>query len=217
MPLAEAREVIELTCNTTDGSDAHKFVNTLYVNALDRLGYDFKLRNVNRVRARAIAFKGDSDGICGATSQYQASLPESKILRVDVVIGKARIELWMRGEDNLDEMLARPDSIIAYSRGDGSAILSLDRFQFNATQSVANEVTGFKMLLAGRVDGFVSINLLSRGVFEVAGLPPSKFQKRVLGSGNIYPYLHQRHKDLIEPLKREIEKELVQIGGPLTE
>ncbi len=155
-PASAAGETIELTCRTIVGTDAHDYVERLYGKALGRLGYKLKVRRVNRLRAQALANSGAVDGLCGVIGKTELSLLSPKMLRMDLVIAVARVELWVKQEwrESAGALLSKSDAVIAYPRGDQSVESFFDQFKSTNMQGVPNELAGFKMLQAGRQGGW---------------------------------------------------------------
>lgn len=186
-------------------------LNNIYRDAFAALGYDFIMHHRPSLRSLQDANHGISDGECARDYNYLASAPESRMIRVDVVVASADLQVWTNDPEisisNLSELNSGKYRI-GYIQGSSvtKSLLTPERLQ-EARGTVSGDV-GIKMLSAGRIDVLIISEASVKRIQETVKLPNPIYRAGTLFRQSAYLHLHPRHATLVPALTRQLQQRI---------
>lgn len=190
-------------------------LDTIYREAFAALGYDFVMHHRPTLRSIQDANHGMSDGECARDSHYLASAPESPLIRVDVVVASADLQIWSHQPDIRIDNLSELNSgkyRLGYMQGSAAtkSLLTPERQQ-DAQRLVTSEI-GVKMLSAGRIDALIISEASVKRILAEISLPNPIYHAGTLFRQSAYVHLHPRHRQLVPGLTRELRQRIPEGG-----
>ena len=194
-----------------------RWAELIYTEAFHRIGLEFHYKVYPSARASMMADSGRVDGEPARIIGYDKIFPN--LVRVEEVIVEQKIVAHVIDPDiTLDgwESLRGTGYRVDYLRGSQIQEQNLPKV-VNAERlsAISQAVQGFKKLIVGRIEVFVSDNmtvqpLLASPEFKDSGIR----EAGILQDISTYPYLHKRHAalapKLAEVLKQMKEEGLIQ-------
>lgn len=217
MPSKAADMMILVGTEDVKYSMRGKWLNLVFTEVFDRLGYKLQYDGYPAARASAMSDAGKVDGEISRVFEYQMGHPN--LIRVDELLYSTNFVAFavkpgivLHGWKSLQNTTYRVD----YRRG-----VKLSESELNlvvASEHLSNVTTaeqGLKKLIAGRTDLFVDVEFTIVEAIKV--LDPDKFDVSTLYQAGImqevdaYAYLHKKHAALV-PKVAEVLKALKQEG-----
>lgn len=206
---------ISFSCWIPPTSRYHGKLERIYREAFAALGYDFEM--IYRPMQREIheANQGISDGVCARDLSYLSSAPQSPLLRVDVVVAHAELQVWSNRPgiqiNNTIQLNASPLRI-GYIRGASGNETMFTKERLATAQAIIDAEVGLKMLSAGRIDLLIIIDASVKRL-----LPKMKLRKDIYNVGTLYlqqayVHLHPRHRDLLPAFTEELRRRIPEGG-----
>ena len=190
-------------------------LEAIYRQAFAALGYEFVMQHRPTLRAIQDANHGTSDGECARDTHYLASAPESPLIRIDVVVASADLQVWSHQPDIRIDNLSELNSgkyRLGYMQGSAAtkSLLTPER-QRDAQGLVTSEI-GIKMLSAGRIDALIISEASVKRIQAEMKLPKPIYHAGTLFRQSAYVHLHPRHRQLVPALTRELRLRIPESG-----
>jgi len=213
-----AGDRIVFTCaGTRLAPDLVELLN-LYRDAFDALGIEFSYLLTPITRSITNAASGTSDGVCARSHGYIEDSGAPNLVRVEAVIATVDMQLWSHTQyasTTSKEVLSKIGHRVGYRRGFSWVKNYMDRQQGIDLVAVNTTAAGLKMLATGRLDLYVGAGLEIAVDLENLSFPQPIYLVGILGSLNMHPHLHERHKHLAAPLAFELNRLIETRGGPI--
>lgn len=215
---AEANNVIHFSCWLPPSSPIYMKLENIYRASFAALGFDFEMTYQPMQRSIQDANAGVSDGECARAYNYLSSAPESCLLRVDVVVASANLQVWSNNPAveiaNLTELNAS-SLRIGYRLGSTVKPLFTPE-RFVQTKALVSSAIGLKMLSAGRIDLLLIHEAAAKNLIVTLQLPNPVYNAGTVIHQEAYVHLHPRHRELLSGFTAELRKRLPEDGMSLS-
>lgn len=202
---------ITFSCWMPPHSTHYIKLEAIYRDTFAALGYGFTMHHRPSLRSIQDANHGISDGECGRDYRYLENSPASRLIRVNVVVASADLQVWSNDPDiridNLKELNSGKYRL-GYLQGasETKSLLTPER-QRDAQRAVSSDI-GIKMLSAGRIDALIISEASVKRIIATSELPSPIYHAGTLFHQSAYIHLHPRHRHLVPALARELQKRL---------
>jgi len=164
---------------------------------------------INTQRERAELQKSDMlDGSCARKKDFADSNDASKVVLIDTPVGRSSVSVWRHiGHLHapLPENMFSEGAKVGYLRGTSIAKLLVAKQADATLVSFLKPDLGIKTLAAGRVDYWVGFTATVKFLAEKLGLNVAIVKVANVGTSTLYPFLNKKHKNLVEPLSKELD------------
>lgn len=206
---------ITFSCWIAPHSPYFMELERIYRDAFAAIGYDFVMLHRPALRSIQDANFGISDGECARDTHYLSTAPESPLLRVDVVVATADLQVWSNNPaisvSNLTE-LNNGQYRIGYLRGSSVTKSVLTDERLKEAHGAVNSEVAFKMLSADRIELLIiSEESVRRGMPGLT-LPKPVYHAGTLFRQSAYPYLHPRHRKLLPAFTAQLRQRIPEGG-----
>lgn len=208
---------IQFSCWIPPETSLYSELETAYQKAFAQLGYEFSMQFRPGQRSLFEAEKGITDGECAREANYLREVPDSQLLKVDILVGHSDLVVWSHIKDlsiNSIEELLKTNYRMGYAVGDKTTEGLIKRHKINA-YPIANHENALKMLSAGRIDLYIHPSAIIKLQLARMQLERPVYPAGVLLHMYAYPYLHKKHQDLAVPLVKALENIIPAGGIPL--
>lgn len=202
---------ITFTCWMPPHSAHFIKLETVYREAFTALGYSFTMHHRPSLRSIQDANHGASDGECGRDFRYLQNSPESPLIRIEVVVASADLQVWTNDPDIRIESLTELNSgkyRLGYLQGSSETQNLLTPERQREAQSAVSSDIGIKMLSAGRIDALIISEASVKRILASSELPSPIYHAGTLFHQSAYVHLHPRHRQLVPALTRELQKRI---------
>ena len=202
-----ARETIRFSCATETNSVTHDYIEFVYAQFFDRLGYEFELITTSADHANQLMLSGAVDGDCAHTQPFELSPTAKNYLRVQAPVGSITLGAWsnrpildyFKTSSNTPRLLK-----VGYEKGLFVAAEIIHRYSLENTVSLSNTQEGLNAVARGDIDIWID---------KVRNMELRIYKKRPphmvpLYSHLVYPYLHKKHKALLQPFNELTDKKV---------
>lgn len=210
---------ITVSCWVPAHSPHFMALEKIYRESFAALGYEFAMVHRPLMRAIQDANHGISDGECARDTHYLDTAPNSNLLRVNVVVASAELQVWSNDPEtrigNLTE-LNNGFHRIGYLIGSSITKTLLTEERMKDSQALIDANIGLKMLSAGRIDVLIASEASIEIAMSELQLPHPVFHAGTLLRQSAYLHLHPRHRKLLPGLTEQLRKR-IPTGGIVLE
>ena len=209
---------ITFSCWIPAYSPIYLKLERIYRASFKSLGYNFQMIHQPMQRAIQDANIGTTDGECARDFYYLESAPESRLLRVEVMVVSSDLDVWSNNAQvkiaNLTELNNSPLRI-AYILGSSPVKTVFTPERLAEAQGLVSGEIGIKMLSAGRIDLLVIPATSVKRILRNETPAKPLYRAGTLLRQRAYAYLNPRYSALLQPLAKQLRQRVPEGGVQL--
>ena len=199
---SSAKEVIRFSCASQPDSVTHEYIEHIYSEFFENLGYEFVLISSAADQVEKLILNESVDGDCGHVQSFEASNSARNYVRGQSPVGSITLEAW--SNQPIPDNFEFSTKTMGHEKGLHIATELIQRYSPEKTVALGNTKAGLNAITRGDIDIWIdkARNMESRLYRERPshGLP--------LNSYLVYPFLHKKHKALLTQLDEHTEKKI---------
>lgn len=210
---------ITFSCYAEEKTEFFPVLFELYQQAFDNLGYSFAMRSINLAKANNAQRFGRLDGMCARTLDFSMTDSAKSMVRIDTLLSANSTRLWTHSTQlqklSIEEIISG-NYTVGFVRNHAAAASAVQQLGILNYRSPNSFTQLIDLLENNRLDYIILIDAEVKMLNPLLG--PRPLLKGVeLKISLSYPYLHQRHSHLAEPLAAQLQQILSNPKHPLHE